>query len=88
VREFDLHWPCLLCHGSSATAAPQQASPEPLGSQGPPALSQKAPPHVICAAARWTVTPRAVAHSEVPANQWVDNRCSCVRCGECEPSII
>jgi hypothetical protein len=36
-----------LCHGPLAAAAPQQASPEPLGSQGPPALSQKAPPPMM-----------------------------------------
>jgi hypothetical protein len=47
-------------------------SPELLGSQGPPARSQKAPPPMMCAEARWAVTPGAVALSEVPADQWAD----------------
>jgi hypothetical protein len=34
------------------------------------------------------VTPGVVAHFGVPADQWVDGRCSYVRCGECESSII
>jgi hypothetical protein len=33
-------------------------------------------------------TLEAAAHSEVPAERWVDNWCSCVRCGGYEPSII
>jgi hypothetical protein len=37
---------------------------------------------------RQAVTPRAVAHFVVPADKRVDGRCSCMRCGECEPSII
>jgi hypothetical protein len=86
--EVALHQPHLLCHGSSAAAAPLQASPEPLGSRGPPALSKKTPPDVMRAEAHWVVTPGAVAHSEVPADQRVDDWCSCVRCGECESSII
>jgi hypothetical protein len=88
LGEVALHRPCLLCHGSLATAAPQQASPESLGSQGQPALSQKAPPLVMRAKACGAVTPGAVAYSEVPVDQWVDGHCSCVRYGECEPSII
>jgi hypothetical protein len=87
-REVALHRSCLLRHGSLAAAASQQESPEPLGSQGPPDLSQKAPPPLMCAAAHRSVTPGAVAHSEVPVDQWANSRCSCVRCGECEPSII
>jgi hypothetical protein len=34
------------------------------------------------------VTPGVVALFEVPANQQADGWWSCVRCGECEPSII
>jgi hypothetical protein len=30
----------------------------------------------------------AASHSEVPADRWVDDQCSCVRCGGYEPSII
>jgi hypothetical protein len=81
--EVALHRPCLLRHGSPVATAPQQASPELGGSQGPPALSQKVSPLVMRIEARWVVTPRAVAHFEVPADQRVDSRC-----GECEPSII
>jgi hypothetical protein len=65
-----------------------EMSPEPLGSRGPPALSKKGHPHVMHAEAHRVVTPGAVEHSEVPANQWADGRCSCVWCGECEPSIM
>jgi hypothetical protein len=53
-----------------------------LGSQGPPALSQKAPPPMMHAAVHQAVTPGGVAHSEVLADQWVDGRCSCMRYGE------
>jgi hypothetical protein len=87
LGEVALHRPCLLCHGSPAAPPPQQVSPEPTGSQGPQALSQKVPP-VMRIEVRRAVTPRAVAHFEVPADQWVVDRCSCVWCGECEPSII
>jgi hypothetical protein len=34
------------------------------------------------------VPPELVAHVEVPADQQVDDWCSCVRYDECEPSII
>jgi hypothetical protein len=81
-------WPHLLCPGPLAAAAPQQASPEPLGPQGPPALSQKAPPPVMRLEVRRAVPPEVVTHVEVPADQRVDGRCSCVRYGECKPSII
>jgi hypothetical protein len=63
-------------------------SHEPLGSQGPPALSQKAPPPVMHAAAHRAMTPGAVAHSGVLADQRADGWCSCVQYSECEPSII
>jgi hypothetical protein len=52
-------------------ATPQQASPELLGPQGPPARSQKAPPPVIRAEACRAMAPVVVAHSEVPADQRV-----------------
>jgi hypothetical protein len=81
-------WPCPLCLGPLAAAAPQQASPEPLGSQEPPALSQKVPLLVMPLAVCWVVTPRVVARFEVPADQRAVGRCSCVRYDECEPSII
>jgi hypothetical protein len=58
-----------------------------LGSQGPPALSQKVP-LVMRAKERQAVTPGVVAHSEVPANQRVDGQCSSMQCSEYEPSII
>jgi hypothetical protein len=76
----------MLC--PLAIVAPQQASLELLGSQEPPALSQKAPPLVMRAKAHQAVIPRGVAHSEVLADQRVDSWCSCVWYGECEPSII
>jgi hypothetical protein len=62
--------------------------PELLGSQGPPALSKKVALHVMHADACRIVTPGAVAHSEVLADQQADGQCSCVRCEKCEPSII
>jgi hypothetical protein len=88
LGECTPRWPCPLCLGTSAAAAPQQASPEPLGSQEPPALSQKVPLLVMPLAVHRAVTPGVVARSEVPADQWVVGWCSCVWYGECEPSII
>jgi hypothetical protein len=79
--------PCPLCLGPLATVAPQQASPELLGSQEPPALSQKVPFPVMPLVVHRVVTPGVVACSEVPADQWAVSRCCCVRCSECEPSI-
>jgi hypothetical protein len=75
-------------HGPPTVAAPQEASPELLGSQGPLALSQKAPPPVMSIGVRQAMTPGAAAHLEVPADQRADSQCSCMRCGEYEPSII
>jgi hypothetical protein len=69
-------------------AAPQPASPEPLGSQEPPALSQKVPLLVRPLVVRRAGTLEATAHSEVPADRRVDDRCSYMRCGGYEPSII
>jgi hypothetical protein len=86
--EGTLRWPCLQRPGPSAIAAPQQASPELLGSQGPPALSPKAPPPVMRIEMCLAVTPGVVAHFDVLADQWADNQCSYVRCSECKPSII
>jgi hypothetical protein len=86
--EGTLRWPCPLCHGPSAAVAPQPASPELLGSQEPPALSQKVPLLVMPLAVHQAGTPGVVARSEVPADQWAVGRCSCVRYDECEPSII
>jgi hypothetical protein len=62
--------------------------PRARGSQGPLALSQKVPPPVMRVEACRAVTPGAVAHFKVSADQRADNRCPCMRCGECEPSII
>jgi hypothetical protein len=88
IGEGALRWSYLLCPGPLVVAAPQPASPELLGSQKPPALSQKVPllvmPLVVCRAG----TLEATTHSEVPANRRVDGRCSCVRCGRYEPSNI
>jgi hypothetical protein len=67
-------WSCLLCHGPPVVATPQPASPKPLGSQEPLALSRKVPllvmPPMVCRAG----TLEATAHSEVPADRWVDGR--------------
>jgi hypothetical protein len=71
-----------------AAVAPQQASPELLGSQEPPALSQKVLLRVMPLVVRRARTPGVVARSEVPADQRAVGRCSSVRYGECEPSII
>jgi hypothetical protein len=87
-RECTPHWPCPLCLGPSAAAPPQQASPKPSGSQELPALSQKVPLLVMPLAVRRAVTPGVVGRSEVPADQRAVGRCSCVRYGKCEPSII
>jgi hypothetical protein len=46
------------------------------------------PPPMIHVVVHHAVAPMAVAHSEVLADQWVDDRCSCVRCGEYKSSII
>jgi hypothetical protein len=83
-----LHWSCLLCHGPPVVAVPQLASPEPLGSQEPPALSRKVPILVMPLVVHRAGTLEAATHFEVPADQQVDDRCSCVRCGGYEPSII
>jgi hypothetical protein len=80
------HHPCLH-HGPAAVAAPHQVSPGLLGSQVPLARSQKAPPEV-CAVVSHAASPAAVACSEVPADQWADDRFSCGLCGEGEPSKI
>jgi hypothetical protein len=63
-------------------------SPGLLGSPVPSTQSQKAPPPEICAAVHRAVAPMIVARSEVPADQRVDDRCSCVQYDEYEPSII
>jgi hypothetical protein len=63
-------------------------SPEPLGPQGPPALSQKSPPPVMHLEVQRVVPPEVVAQVEEPADQRADSRCSCMRYGECEPYII
>jgi hypothetical protein len=34
------------------------------------------------------MAPAAVAHFEVPADQQADDRCSCMLCSECEPSVL
>jgi hypothetical protein len=60
----------------------------PLGSQGPPALSQKAPPLVMHVSVHRVVTLGGVAHFMVPADQQADGQCSCMWYSECEPSII
>jgi hypothetical protein len=86
--EGTLCWPYLLRPSPSAVAAPHQASPEPLDSWGPPALSPKAHPPMMHLEVCQAVTPRVVAHFKVPADQQADGRCPCMRCGGCEPSII
>jgi hypothetical protein len=59
-----------------------------MGSQGLPTLSQNAPPPLMRAAVHRAMTPGGVVHYGVLANQRANDRCSCVRYGECEPSII
>jgi hypothetical protein len=59
-----------------------------LGSQVPSARSQKAPPPEMRAVVSRVVAAMAAACREVPAHQWTDDRCSCARCSEDEPSII
>jgi hypothetical protein len=86
--EGAIRWSCLLCHGPPVAAAPQPASPELLGSQELPALSQKVPLLAMPLAVRRAGTPGVVARSEVPADRRVDDRCSCVRCDGYEPTII
>jgi hypothetical protein len=76
LGEGTLPWPCLQRLGPSAAAAPQQAGPEPLGPQGPPSLSQKAPPPVMRIEVRWAVTPGVVVHFEVPIDQRLEGQCS------------
>jgi hypothetical protein len=88
LGEDTLCWPCLLRPGPLAAAAPQPASPEPLGHRGPPALSQKTSPPMMRLEVRRAVPPEMVAHVDVPADKRADDRCSCVRYGECGPSII
>jgi hypothetical protein len=88
LGEGTLRWPHLLRHGPSVATAPQQASPEPLGPRGPPALSKKAPPPVMHLEVRRAMPPEVVAHVEVPADQRVDGWCSCMWYSECGPSII
>jgi hypothetical protein len=69
-------------------AAPQPASPEPLGSQEPLALSRKVPLLVMPLVVRRAGTREAAAYSEVPVDRQVDGRCSCMWCGRYETSII
>jgi hypothetical protein len=59
-----------------------------LGSQFPPAPSQKTPPLEIRAIVHRDVAPVAVAHSMVPADQRANDWCSCVQFGEYKPFII
>jgi hypothetical protein len=81
LGEVALHPFCLLCHGPLVVA-------QQLGSQEPLVLSRRVPllvlPLMICRAGILEAT----THSEVPADQWVDGRCSCVQCDGYEPSII
>jgi hypothetical protein len=62
--------------------------PRLLGSEVPPARSQKAPPPEMRDVVSHVVAPVVTAHHEVPAHQRADNRCSHVRSSEDEPSII
>ena len=82
-----LHRSCLLCHGSLVVAL-QLVSPEQLGSQEPLALSRRVPPLVLPLVVCRAGILEAAARSEVPADRWVDGRCSCLRCGGYEPSNI
>jgi hypothetical protein len=81
------HWTCLRCYGPPVVA-PQPASPEPLGSQEPPALSRRVPLLAMPLMVGRAGTPEAAAHFEVPANRRVDDWCSCVRCGRYKSSNI
>jgi hypothetical protein len=81
---------CYCCCGPllPAITPPQQVRLKLLDSQVPLARSQKAPPPEMRAVVSRVVAPATVAHPEVPANQWADDRCSCMRCGEDKPSNI
>jgi hypothetical protein len=85
--EVVLHQSYPLYRGPRVVALPL-ANPEQLGSQEPLALSRRVPPLklplVVCQAGIL----EAAARSEVPSDRQVDSRCSCVRCGGYEPSII
>jgi hypothetical protein len=82
-----LHQSCPMYRGPPVVAL-LLANPKQSGSQEPLALSQRVLPLklplVVCRAGIL----EAVARSEVPADRQVDGRCSCMRCGGYEPSII
>jgi hypothetical protein len=59
-----------------------------LGSQEPLALSRRVPLLVMHLVVCRAGTLEAAAHSEVPTDRRVDDRCSCMRCGGYEPSNI
>jgi hypothetical protein len=71
--EGALYWSCLPCHDPQAAATPQQASSRLLGSQEPLALSQRVPLLVMPLVVHRAGTLGAAAHSEVPADQRVDD---------------
>jgi hypothetical protein len=87
-EEGALCWSCLRCYNPPVVAVPQPTCPEPLGSQEPPVLSRRVPLLVMTLMVCRAGTLEAAAHSEVPADRWVDDQCSCVRCGGYEPSNI
>jgi hypothetical protein len=83
------HCHCLHCsHHDPPAAAPQRVCPGLLSTQVPPARPEKTPPPEICVVVCRAMALLAVAHFEVSADQRAINQCSCVRCGEYEPSII
>jgi hypothetical protein len=57
---------------AAGTTTPQQVLFELPGSQVP-----LAPPPEMHAAVSCVVAPVAVAHPDVPTDQWADGRCSC-----------
>jgi hypothetical protein len=63
-------------------------NPEQLGSQEPLALSRRVPLLKLSLGVCRAGILEAVGRSGVPADRQVDSRCSCVRCGGYEPSII
>jgi hypothetical protein len=68
LGEVALHRSCLLCHGPPVVAL-QLVSPEPLGSQGPLALSRRVPLLVMPLVVGRAGTLEAAARSVVPTDR-------------------
>jgi hypothetical protein len=84
MGEGTLHWPRPLCHGPSAAVARQSVSPEPLGSQEPPPLSQKVPLLVMPLVVRRAGTPGVVVRCQLTNGQ----SASALACGTVSASHL